>query len=326
MKNETLELILRPKTWSDYIGQENVKANLRLIIDAAKGRRESCDHLLFYGQAGLGKTTLAHIVAREMNALIKTTSGPALEKTGDIAAILTNLEPHEVLFIDEVHRISKPVEEVLYPALESRKLHIIVGRGPSARTLSIDLPPFTVIGATTRTSLLSAPLRSRFGATFRLKYYNLNDIERIITRSAKLIGVEVAPRAVKRLARASRFTPRVANRLLKRCRDWVQVHKKKKIDEDVVRQTLELLEIDDLGLEETDRHLLSTIIKRFGGGPVGVRSLAAAVNEDPGTVEEVFEPYLIRLGLLERTKSGRVATPTAHKHLQFKNIPPSLLE
>ncbi len=318
MEDSTLELTLRPNDWEEYVGQEQVKRSLRLIIDAAKQRGESCDHLLFHGQAGLGKTTIAYIVARTMDAHIKTTSGPALEKTGDIAAILTNIEPHEILFIDEIHRLSKPVEEVLYPALDSRKLHLIVGKGPSARTLSIDLPPFTVIGATTRASLLSSPLRSRFGGIFKLDYYKKEDIEKIIKRSAQLLAIDITQGAISRIAEASRFTPRVANRLLKRCRDWAQVYKKPRIDENVAAETLTVLTIDNLGLEETDRHLLETIITKFGGGPVGIRSLAAALNEEVGTIEEVYEPYLLRTGLLQRTPGGRIATSLTYKHLQHK--------
>lgn len=318
METQPIELILRPKKWNDYIGQEKVKSNLKLIIDAAKEREESCDHLLFYGQAGLGKTTLAHIVAKEMNAQIRTTSGPSLERTGDIAAILTNIEPHEILFIDEIHRINKVVEEILYPALESRSLHLIVGKGPSAKTLSIELPPFTVVGATTKANLLSPPLRSRFGGIFRLDYYTKKDIEKIIKRSAEILKMPITETAIQKLAETSRFTPRTANRLLKRSRDWAQVHKTNKINEESVKKTLQMMEIDNLGLEETDRRLLKTIIEKFNGGPVGVRSLAASLNEEVGTVEEVHEPFLIQMGLLKRTPSGRVAASAAYKHLGYK--------
>jgi holliday junction DNA helicase RuvB len=318
MKTRPIELILRPKKWNDYIGQEKVKSNLKLIIDAAKEREESCDHLLFYGQAGLGKTTLAYIVAKEMNASIKTTSGPSLERTGDIAAILTNIEPHEILFIDEIHRINKAVEEILYPALESRSLHLIVGKGPSAKTLSIELPPFTVVGATTKANLLSSPLRSRFGGVFRLDYYTKKDIEKIIKRSAEILEVPITETAIEKLAETSRFTPRTANRLLKRSRDWAQVHKTNEINEESVKKTLQMMEIDNLGLEETDRRLLKIIIEKFNGGPVGARSLAASLNEEVGTVEEVYEPFLIQMGLLKRTPSGRVATSTAYKHLGYR--------
>ncbi len=311
------ELTLRPSSWSDYVGQEKIKTNLRLIIDAAKERRESCDHLLFYGQAGLGKTTLAYLVGKEMGGNIKSTSGPALEKAGDVAAILSNLEPYEILFIDEAHRINKLVEEILYPALESRKLHLIIGKGPSARTLSLDLPPFTMIAATTKADLLSAPLRSRFGATFRLDYYKNEDIEKIIQRSAKLLNLEIEKDAVKMLAATSRFTPRTANRLLKRCRDYAQVYKQAKLSAETVQKTLEMLEIDELGLEQTDRQLLEIIIKKFKGGPVGVKALAAALNEEAGTIEDIYEPFLMRLGFLHRTPLGRVATTAAYNHLKI---------
>jgi Holliday junction DNA helicase RuvB len=317
----TLELTLRPAEWDEYVGQEKVKSNLRLIIDAARGRNESCDHLLFYGQAGLGKTTLAYLVGREMRVNVRSTSGPALEKAGDIAALLSNLEPHEILFIDEAHRVNKLIEEILYPAMETRKLHLIVGKGPSARTFSLDLPPFTIIAATTRANLLSAPLRSRFGATFRLDYYTQEDIEKIIGRSAKLLRVAIDKPAVRKLAAAARFTPRVANRLLKRARDYAQVNKKEGIDESVVMETLKMLEIDEVGLDETDRELLRIIIEKFKGGPVGVKSLAAALNEESGTIEDVYEPFLMKLGLLNRTPGGRIATHAAYKHLgiQYKS-------
>ena len=317
-EDQLLEIALRPTKWEDYIGQEKVKENLKLMMEAAKQRNESCDHLLFYGQAGLGKTTLAHLIAKEMSVNIKTTSGPMLEKAGDIAAILTNLEPKEILFIDEVHRINKLVEEILYPALESRKLHLIIGKGPSARTISLDLPPFTLIAATTKINLLSGPFRSRFGATLKLDYYRLEDIEKIIKRSSQILGINITEEAIHRLAKASRFTPRVANRLLKRCRDYSQVHNKKTIDEEVVLETLAMLEIDELGLENTDRRLLEIIIKKFNGGPVGLKTLAAALNEEAGTIEDVYEPFLMSLGFLNRTPTGRVVTAAAYKHLNLK--------
>ncbi len=316
-EDKNLELLLRPSAWEDYIGQEKVKTNLRLIIDAAKGRNETADHLLFYGQAGLGKTTLAYIVGKEMGANVRSTSGPALEKAGDIAAILSNLEPNEILFIDEIHRINKLVEEILYPALESRKLHLIVGKGPSAKTFSLDLPPFTMIGATTRINPLSAPLRSRFGATFRLDYYQPEDIEKIIERSARILGVKITGEAVKELAQASRFTPRTANRLLKRARDYAQVYQGNSIGEETVKKTLQMLDIDELGLEETDRELLRIIIKKFNGGPVGLNTLAAALNEEMETIEGVYEPFLMKLGLLHRSPLGRIVTPLAYKHLKI---------
>ncbi|HXF44247.1 MAG TPA: Holliday junction branch migration DNA helicase RuvB [Candidatus Paceibacterota bacterium] len=313
--DEGLELTLRPSVWEDYIGQDKIKANLKLIMQAARERSESCDHILFCGQAGLGKTTLAYLIGKEMGVNVRATSGPALEKAGDVAAILSNLEPNEVLFIDEAHRINKMVEEVMYPALEARKLHLIIGKGPSARTLTLDLPPFTLIAATTRTNLISGPLRSRFGAVLRLDYYQLEDIEKIISRSANILKVKILPEAVNSLARASRFTPRVANRLLKRARDYAQVYKKDVVDAEVVKNTLNLLEIDEMGLEEIDRDLLSVIIKRFGGGPVGVRAIAAALNDEPDAIEEVYEPFLMKLGFLERTQLGRIATEAAYRHL-----------
>lgn len=310
-----LDTLLRPLTWEDYIGQEKIKDSLKLIIKAATQRNESCDHLLFYGQAGLGKTTLAYIIGKKMEANTKTTSGPSLEKTGDIAAILTNLEHGDILFIDEIHRLGKQVEEVLYPALESRKLHLVVGKGPSARTLSIDLPQFTVIGATTKASLLSSPLRSRFGAIYKLDYYNKEDIKKIINRSAKILGVDIEDNAADILAGASRFTPRVANRLLKRSRDWAQVHKDNVIDKEAVEKTLDMLEIDEMGLEEADRQLLRVITNKFGGGPVGIRSLSAAMNEEVGTIEDVYEPFLMKLGFIQRTPGGRVVTEDGVEHI-----------
>lgn len=310
-----IDLALRPTSWPEYVGQEKVKRNLRVIIDAAKQRGEASDHLLFYGQAGLGKTTLAYLVAKELGANIKITSGPALEKMGDLAAILSGLEPHEILFIDEIHRLNKLVEEVLYPALENRRLHLIIGKGPTARTLSLDLPPFTMVGATTKINLLSGPLRSRFGATFRLDYYETKDIETILARSAKLLGVNIEPGAVKILAAASRFTPRTANRLLKRCRDYSQVKSNGNIDAAIAKDTLDFLEIDSMGLEGVDRRLLEVMIKKFNGGPVGVRAIAAALNEEPGTIEDIYEPFLMGLGFMSRTPAGRVALAAAYKHL-----------
>ena len=320
-----LEVTLRPTIWDDYVGQEKIKNNVQLIIEAAKRRKESCDHLLFYGQAGLGKTSLAYLVGKEMGVNIRTTSGPSLEKAGDVAAILTNVEPYEILFIDEAHRISKFAEEVLYPALESRKLHLVVGKGPSAKILSLDLPPFTVIAATTKVNLLSHPLRSRFGATFRLDYYKKDDIEKILRRSAKILGTPATEAAISILADASRFTPRVGNRLLKRSRDYAQVYNKNKIDEDAVKKTLEMLEIDNLGLEQADRRLLEIIIKKFNGGPVGLKALGASLNEEVGTIEDIYEPFLMNLGLLHRTPLGRIATEAAYKHLNLPDAKASKL-
>lgn len=313
-----IDQTLRPSRWEEYVGQERVKENLRIIIEAASKRRESMDHLLFCGPAGLGKTTLASLIAREMGTSMKTTSGPALEKSGDLAALLTNLEKGEILFIDEVHRINRLIEEVLYPAMESRTLHLMVGKGPSARSVTIDLPAFTLIAATTRENLLSQPLRSRFGATFRLSYYTLEDIKAIIGRSVGILGITATPEAVEILARASRATPRVANRLLKRARDFTQVGGKDNIDADAARATLALLDIDHRGLEPQDRKLLEIIIYKFNGGPVGVGTLAAALSEERGVIEDIYEPYLMTLGFLQRTPAGRMALPAAYEHLDLK--------
>ncbi len=313
-----IDSALRPTSWDEYVGQDKVKRHLRVMIDAAKQRGESCDHLLFYGQAGLGKTTLAHLVAKELNANIKVTSGPALEKLSDVVAILSNVEARDVVFIDEIHRINKLIEEALYPAMESRRLHLIIGKGPAARTLTLDLPPFTLVGATTKMNLLSGPIRSRFGGTFRLDYYELKDIEAIVKRSAQLLGIEPTPEAITVLAQASRFTPRVANRLLKRCRDYAQVRKESVIDKTIALETLEFLEVDHLGLEAADRRLLEVVIEKFHGGPVGVKSIAAALSEEPRTVEDIYEPYLMSLGFISRTPSGRIALPAAYRHLNIK--------
>ena len=311
----TIDSALRPQSWAEYVGQDKIKQNLRIILDAAKKRSESCDHLLFYGQAGLGKTTLAHLVAKELGVNCKVTSGPALEKMGDLAAILSNLEKNEVLFIDEAHRLNKMIEEVLYPAMESRKLHLIIGKGPGARTLTLDLPPFTLIAATTRVNLLSGPLRSRFGAILKLDYYENKDIEEIIKRSASVLKLNIVPEAIKLIAQAARFTPRVANRLLKRVRDYAEVHNNANIGTEEVRKTFQLLEIDNMGLEPSDRRLLEIIIKKFNGGPVGINTLAAALNDDQGSIEDIYEPYLMTIGFLLRTSAGRVATVAAYKHL-----------
>ena len=315
-RDETVDSALRPLNFGDYIGQDRVKGNLKMMIEAAKKRTEPIDHLLFYGQAGLGKTTLAMIVAKEMNANIKVTSGPVLEKTGDLAAILSTLDEGDILFIDEAHRINRTIEEMLYPAMESRKLHLVIGKGPAARMMTLDLPQFTLIAATTRVNLLTSPLRSRFGGLFRLDYYNPEDIEKIIERSAKILGVSISSEAITILASASRFTPRIANRLLKRVRDLVEISEKRIVDESAARKVLSMFEIDELGLEEHDRRLLSTIIDRFRGGPVGLGSLSAALGEDRGTIEDVYEPYLLKIGLLSRTSQGRIATDEAYQHLK----------
>jgi len=310
-----LDRALRPKNWDEYIGQERLKKNVRILIDAAKKRNESIEHILLSGPAGLGKTSIAHLIAREMNASIRVTSGPAIERVGDLASILTNLLPSDVLFIDEAHRLNKMVEEVLYPAMESRTLDIVIGKGPSARTMQIDLPPFTLIAATTRIGLLSGPLRSRFGGSFRLDFYTAQEIEKIIARSARILNMVISQDAIMRLAHASRATPRVANRLLKRARDYATVHDSPTITDDVTQKALELLEIDEQGLDPMDRRILHTIITKFSGGPVGLQAIAAASSEEEDTIEEVYEPYLMQLGLLERTPRGRVATERAYVHL-----------
>jgi Holliday junction DNA helicase RuvB len=310
-----LDQTLRPKTWEDYVGQEKTKENLRILLTAAKERGHAAEHVLFYGPPGLGKTTLAHLVSKTLGTNMKTTSGPAIERVGDLAAIITNLSPGDVLFIDEIHRLSKTIEEVLYPAMESGILDIIIGKGPSARTVQLELPPFTLVAATTRISLVSSPLRSRFsGGTFRLEFYSDKEIARILSRSAGLLEVVVSEQALERIASRCRATPRTANYLLKRCRDLAQLEGGS-IDDTIIARTFDLLEIDHLGLMGPDRVLLKTIIENFGGGPVGLNTLSAAIGEEMSTIEDVLEPYLIRLGLLERTPRGRVATAKAHDHV-----------
>lgn len=312
-----LDHTLRPSAFSDYIGQETIKENLSILLQAASERNHPAEHILFYGPPGLGKTTLAHIIAKETNRALKTTSGPAIEKVGDLASILTNLQPGDILFIDEIHRLNKTIEEVLYPAMESGVLDIILGKGPSARTIQLDLPPFTLVAATTRISLLSSPLRSRFsGGSFRLEFYSEEEIGQIIKRSAEILGIDAEDEAIQEIAKRARFTPRTANYFLKRCRDYAQVHKKG-LDKKTVFLALSLLGIDELGLSEADRQILTTIIEKFNGGPVGLNTLAAATSEEDATIEEVVEPYLIQRGLLERTPRGRIATRGAYEHLGF---------
>jgi len=313
--DQVLDLALRPKTFNEYIGQEKTKENLRVMLGAAKKRNETAEHLLLHGPSGLGKTTLAYLIARELGANIKMTSGTAIEKAGDVGSILTSLNDGDVLFIDEVHRLNSAVEEVIYPAMENFKLDIIIGKGTSAKTLQIDLPRFTLIAATTKISMLSSPFRSRFGINFRLDFYTLEDIEKIISRSAQLLNVTIEREAIKAVAQAARFTPRIANRLLKRVRDFAQVNNIDSIDGDTAKKALLMLEIDDRGLEETDRKILLTIANTFNGGPVGLKSVAAAISEEESTIEDVFEPYLIQLGFMSRTSKGRVITKHGMKHL-----------
>jgi len=318
-EDEVLDSTLRPKTWEEYIGQKKIKKNIEIILEAAKKRGEPCcEHLLFYGGTGLGKTSLSYLVARELSSNIRVTSGPAIERAGDLAAILTNLQEGDVLFVDELHRLNKTIEEYLYPAMEDYKLNLILGKGPMARTMEIELPHFTLIGATTRIALMSSPLRNRFGATFQLNFYEAEDVDKIIQRSAKILGVEICPQAVKIITKRSRFTPRVANRLLKRVRDFAQVEKEGIITKEVAKEALDFLEVDNMGLESGDRKILETIIKKFNGGPVGLQALAAAGSEEGDTVLDIYEPYLMRLGFIERTPRGRIATKLAYQHLGIK--------
>jgi len=323
--DKVLDNALRPKTFSEYIGQEKIKENLRIVLGAAKKRNEQMEHLLFHGPSGLGKTTLAYLVAKELGTNIRITSGTALEKAGDVGSILTGLSDGDIIFIDEVHRLNKAVEEVIYPAMENFKLDIVIGKGNSAKTLQIDLPRFTLIAATTKISMLSAPFRSRFGANFRIDFYNQKDIEEIISRSAKLLKVDIETEAVKEIASASRFTPRVANRLLKRVRDFAQINDIEIVTKSVAGKALKMLEIDEKGLEETDRKILSIIATNFDGGPVGLKSIAAAISEEEATIEDVYEPYLMQTGLLIRTPKGRVITSQGLEHLGFKDNKPKLL-
>jgi Holliday junction DNA helicase RuvB len=316
-KNEEtgLDVGLRPQKLDDYIGQDRVKENLRILIEAAQARSESLDHVLIYGPPGLGKTTLAHVIANEMGVNIRVTAGPVIERAGDLAAILTNLHKGDVLFIDEVHRLGRVVEEVLYPAMEDFSLDIVIGKGPGARSIRLSLPHFTVIGATTRLALMTAPLRARFGAVYRLDFYDPAAMEAIVRRSATILGVEIDEAGVGEIARRARGTPRVANRLLKRVRDYAQVRAGGAITRDVAEEALVLLEVDPLGLDDIDRRVLYTIIEKFDGGPVGLETIAAALSEEADTIMDVVEPYLLQLGFLDRTPRGRVATRRAYEHL-----------
>lgn len=310
-----LDTTLRPSAWNDYVGQSAVKENLKILLGAARERKQPPEHVLFYGPPGLGKTTLAYLIAKEMGANIRVTSGSAVQKIGDLASVLTNLSAGDVLFIDEIHRLGKALEEVLYPAMEQGTLDIILGKGPSARTIQLELQPFTLVAATTRVALLSSPLRSRFsGGVFHLEFYTNDDIKKIIRRSASILSVPIDDGACEEIARRSRFTPRMANYLLKRCRDFAQITKGA-LGREKALETFSLLQIDALGLSLADRKILDTIIHKFRGGPVGVNTIATALNEEEATVEEVYEPFLIQLGLLERTSRGRMATPHAYEHL-----------
>ena len=317
-EDDAIEASIRPKRLDEYLGQKPVREQLDIYIQAAKGRGEALDHVLIFGPPGLGKTTLSHVIANELGVNLRVTSGPVIEKAGDLAALLTNLQPHDVLFIDEIHRLSPVVEEVLYPAMEDFQLDIMIGEGPAARSIKLDLPPFTLIGATTRAGLLTAPLRDRFGIVQRLEFYSPEELTRIVRRSAQILGIDCDADGAGEIARRARGTPRIANRLLRRVRDYAQVKGNGGIDASIARAAMDMLKVDPEGFDELDRRMLGIIIDAFDGGPVGVESLAAALSEERGTLEDVIEPYLIQQGFLVRTARGRMATPKAYRHLGFK--------
>lgn len=318
-EEESFEETLRPRKFTEYVGQRKAKDSLKIAIEAAKKRQEPIDHVLIYGPPGLGKTTLANVIANEMGANIRITSGPAIERAGDLASILTNLQEGDILFIDEIHRLNRVVEEVLYPAMEDFTLDIVIGKGPAARSIRLDLPKFTIIGATTRIGLISSPLRDRFGMIHHLEFYESDEIGKIISRSAKILNIDINKEGTEEISKRSRKTPRIANRLLKRVRDFAEVRGDGKINKDISDQALDMLEVDEFGLDNTDRRLLKTIINNFKGGPVGLSTLAAATSEEIDTIEDVYEPYLIQIGMLERTPRGRKVTHQAYKHLNIEH-------
>ena len=323
-EEQAIEGSLRPRRLAEYIGQEKIKENLSILLEAARRRREAIDHVLLYGPPGLGKTTLCNIIAAEMGVSLRTTSGPAIEHAGDLASLLTALQPNEVLFIDEIHRLDRAVEERLYSAMEDFALDVMIGKGPSAKSLRLPLPPFTVVGATTRVGLLTAPLRDRFGAIYRMEYYDIDALNQIVKRSAEILKVPAEPDGIDEIGRRARGTPRIVNRLLKRVRDYAQVRADGVITGAVAKEALDKMEIDEIGLDQTDRNVLLTIIQKFNGGPVGLDTLAASTSEDTNTIEDVYEPYLLQLGFIARMPRGRVAMPAAYEHLEHLGlIPPS---